>query len=220
MKLTVTDNAGASHSVTKSVSLTAPANVPPTAGFSFTTNGLIATFTDGSSDSDGSIIARSWDFGDGTSSAAASPVKTFATAGTYSVKLTVTDNGGATNTTTKSVTVSTTSSLPECPTARTDQLGKNCARSNLSQTAGSRIYFFVYIPPGAAQLRIRSSGGSGNADLYYHPNYWATDYQYVLRSNGPSNDEEIVVANPPSGYLYITLHAQTSFSGARVTTEF
>lgn len=83
-------------------------NVAPTANFSVTTSGLTATFTDSSSDSDGSIASRSWNFGDGTTSTATNPSKTYSAAGTYTVSLTVTDNGGLTNTRTQSVTVSTT----------------------------------------------------------------------------------------------------------------
>ncbi len=81
-------------------------NVAPVANFSFTTSGLTATFTDSSTDSDGTISSRSWNFGDGGTSTATNPSHTYAAAGTYSVSLTVTDNGGATNTKTSSVTVS------------------------------------------------------------------------------------------------------------------
>ena len=103
--LTVTDNVGASASVTKSVTVTAPANVAPTANFTFTTSGLTASFTDTSADSDGSIASRSWNFGDGSTSTATNPSKTYASAGTYSVMLNVADNVGATASVTKSVTV-------------------------------------------------------------------------------------------------------------------
>jgi len=81
-------------------------NVPPVANFTFTTSGLTANFTDSSTDSDGSISSRSWTFGDGGTSTATNPSHTYAANGTYSVSLTVTDNGGATNTKTQSVTVS------------------------------------------------------------------------------------------------------------------
>ncbi len=80
-------------------------NAAPVANFSVSTSGLTATFTDSSTDSDGSIVSRSWNFGDGTTSTATSPSKTYATAGTYTVTLTVTDDDGATNTKTSSVTV-------------------------------------------------------------------------------------------------------------------
>jgi PKD repeat protein len=78
-------------------------NVAPVANFSSSVSGLTATFTDSSTDSDGTIASRSWNFGDGTTSTATNPSRTYAAAGTYTVSLTVTDNGGLTNTKTQSV---------------------------------------------------------------------------------------------------------------------
>ncbi|MCG8461383.1 MAG: PKD domain-containing protein, partial [Holophagales bacterium] len=53
-------------------------------------------FTDTSFDLDGSVVAWSWDFGDGTSSTEQHPVHLFTTADTYHVRLTVTDDAGDT----------------------------------------------------------------------------------------------------------------------------
>ena len=80
-------------------------NVAPTASFTSSVSGLTASFTDTSTDSDGSIASRSWNFGDGSTSTATNPSRTYAAAGTYTVALTVTDNGGASNTATRTVTV-------------------------------------------------------------------------------------------------------------------
>lgn len=49
----------------------------------------------GSFDPDGSIVAYLWDFGDGGISVEPTPTHTYATEGTYTVNLTVGDNGGA-----------------------------------------------------------------------------------------------------------------------------
>ncbi len=65
---------------------------PPVAGFSFTTNGLQALFTDSST---GDPTAWSWSFGDGRSSAEQSPLHTYAQAGTYVVQLTASNAGGS-----------------------------------------------------------------------------------------------------------------------------
>ena len=47
---------------------TPPANEPPEAAFTFETDNLTANFTDQSTDSDGSIVAWSWNFGVGVKS--------------------------------------------------------------------------------------------------------------------------------------------------------
>jgi PKD repeat protein len=62
----------------------------------------------GSDDADGSIVSYDWDYGDGTSSGATTSVTTshtYNTAGTYNVILTVTDDDGATDTTSQAITV-------------------------------------------------------------------------------------------------------------------
>ncbi|MGW4426605.1 collagenase, partial [Streptosporangium sp. NPDC004631] len=54
-----------------------PTNQAPTAAFTSSVSGATVTFTDGSSDSDGTIASRAWDFGDGTTSTATNPSKTY-----------------------------------------------------------------------------------------------------------------------------------------------
>ena len=66
------------------------------------------TFTDESSDSDGSIPMRWWTFGDGGAAPGRTPTHTFAAAGTYKVKLSIQDNDGAKASFTKTVTVAVT----------------------------------------------------------------------------------------------------------------
>ena len=80
-------------------------NQPPTAAFSYTTTGLTASFNASGSSDDGTITGYAWNFGDGSTGTGVSPSKTYASAGTRTVTLTVTDNNGATNSTSQLVTV-------------------------------------------------------------------------------------------------------------------
>lgn len=85
-----------------------PQNQTPTAAFTSSTDALSATVNgSNSTDPDGTIASYDWQFGDGGTATGATPAAhTYATAGTYNVTLTVTDNAGATNAITQPVTVS------------------------------------------------------------------------------------------------------------------
>lgn len=197
-----------------------PGNQAPTAAFSTTVQGLKVTFTDQSTDADGTIASRSWNFGDGTTSTATSPSKTYSAAGTYTVKLTVTDNDGASSTVTRSVSVSSSDGGTECTGTDTRELGQNCRRSDQSATTGDYSYLYLYVPAGTTQLRITTSGGTGDADLYYSGSGWATTDNYTQRATGSGNSHTLTVNNPPAGANFISLHAASGFSGVTVSTAY
>jgi PKD repeat protein len=101
VKLTVT-GPGGNDNVTHSVTVSA-APVAPTAAFTATPTYLSVQFTNQSTGT--APLTYAWDFGDGGLSTLPSPSHTYAGAGTYPVKLTVTGPGGNNNVT-HSVTVS------------------------------------------------------------------------------------------------------------------
>ena len=122
--LTVTDNRGATATTTRTVTVGTP-NQPPTASFTFSPAnpdlGENVTFNaSASSDPDGSIVTYSWSFGDGTTGTGMPITKAYTLAGVYVVTLTVTDNLGATGTTTRTIQVGTPPppppTLPGMPT--------------------------------------------------------------------------------------------------------
>ena len=90
-------------------------NVAPVANFMSSCTGLSCSFTDGSTDSDGTVVAWSWSFGDGASSTDRNPSHAYPGDGTYPVTLTVTDDKGAANQKSASVTVAATTPPPPPP---------------------------------------------------------------------------------------------------------
>jgi len=56
----------------------------------------------------------------------------------------------------------TPTTLPAC--ASTTTLGKNCSINNLSATGSA--YAYIMLPAGAKNLKLFTSGGTGDVDLY------------------------------------------------------
>lgn len=99
VQLTASNN-GESSVITKEVTVNV-AVATPIAGFTFSTTNLAATFTNTSTNA----TSYAWDFGDSTgTSTEANPSYTYTQEGTYSVKLTASNNG-ETSVITKQVTV-------------------------------------------------------------------------------------------------------------------
>ncbi|RZQ63647.1 PKD domain-containing protein [Amycolatopsis suaedae] len=100
----------------------------PTASFTADCAGTLNCRFDGSasSDPDGSIASYAWDFGDGKSGEGATPSHSYATAGEYTVKLTVTDNEGKTGTVSKKVSAG----APPAGEPPTAQFTANCSWAN------------------------------------------------------------------------------------------
>lgn len=102
--LTVTDDGGATAATNANVSVSA--NKPPVAGFTYSCTGLACGFDgSGSSDPDGSIYSYVWSFGDGGTATGVTASHTYGAGGTYTAALTVTDNKGATQSTSQTLTV-------------------------------------------------------------------------------------------------------------------
>ena len=118
-------------------------NNPPTADFTYSVNSLAVDFTDLSVDPDGTIVGWSWTFGDGSASTAQNPSHTFASDGTYSVALTVTDEDGATGGTSKPVKVTAGSSEGITLTVE-GYFSKNVPYAGLQWTgaAGAKVSIF------------------------------------------------------------------------------
>ncbi|MCF7985167.1 MAG: cadherin-like domain-containing protein, partial [Thiohalocapsa sp.] len=83
-----------------------PGNLAPTAAFSVACSGLTCSFTDSSTDLDGSVVSWEWTFGDEGSSSQTNPTHTFSSSGDFDVLLTVTDDDGAVSSLSQTLSVS------------------------------------------------------------------------------------------------------------------
>ena len=77
-------------------------------------NDSVLFSSNGSSDPDGNIVSYQWQFGDGSTSTQENPTHTYSTAGTFAVKLTVTDNESKSSSSNTSATVKEVSLPGDC----------------------------------------------------------------------------------------------------------
>ena len=123
-------------------------NNPPTASFTATPASGIAPLAvsfDGSasSDTDGTIASYAWTFGDGGTAAGATASHTYASPGTYSAKLTVTDDKGATGSQTQTITATTDPNVIAAPSNLSAGGGKGTATLTWSDNSSNEMGFYV-----------------------------------------------------------------------------
>ena len=160
--LKVTDDKGAVDSVSKDVTVS-NANVKPTASFTSSCDTATCAFdASASSDSDGSVASYAWDFGDSKAGSGKTVTHTYAAGGTYTVKLTVTDDQGATGTASKSVTVTADS-----PVVAADRFSRSGSGWGSADTGGawSVNKSSAFSTDGSAGQITVSAGATNTATL-------------------------------------------------------
>ncbi|HSM36534.1 MAG TPA: PKD domain-containing protein [Longimicrobiales bacterium] len=179
-----------------------PANDPPVAEFTFAPGsphaGVAVGFSGSvSSDPDGTIVGYAWDFGDGDTAAGVLVSHAFATMGAHQVTLEVTDDDGATATTTRTVSVQPPNAPP-------------IASFSFSPTSPERgeLVAFDASASGDADGTVESYGwdfGDGNTGVGAMPIHFYEDpgeFTIVLTVNDDDDDlgttTQAVTVAPPS----------------------
>jgi PKD repeat protein len=157
-------------------------NVPPTADFNIQDilgEGSYNFFAYDSIDPDGYIIRYDWSFSDGSTDRLPYASHHFDNPGTYDVTLTVTDERGATDTTTKTITVSdTTEPTPTPPDLTSPQ---DC--SAITSEGGAEPGYSSPMVPNSGVLGLQAEcdsenvyitlGSQDNAEITYpYGFYW------------------------------------------------
>lgn len=131
-----------------------PENKTPVADFSYTPTIVYVdtpvTFSDESTDEDGTISTWSWDFGDDATSSDQNPTHTYTEIGTYEVTLMVTDDEGAEHTTTQDIEVTLQDIVATAINAGFTTLAAALTAADLVTTLQGEGPFTVFAPTDAA----------------------------------------------------------------------
>jgi PKD repeat protein len=230
VRLRVTDNGGATDVAVRT--LTIINNLPPTASFTTTpaviVKGEQISF-DGSAskDADGTIAKYEWDFdsnGSFETNGGSNPVigHTYATQGSYTVGLRVTDNGGKTATTTRPMSVNsgevskyTDSVLATAGLVHYWRMGETSGNSFADSVGSSPATAFggpsFGLPGGVANDPDRAAGFDGVDDAAKASvnlsGTHATTVEFWLRWDNYSNDDRLAMEltnnfnEGPGGFL-------------------
>lgn len=183
-------------------------NAAPTPDFTTAINDLNVMFTSIAVDFDGSIASHSWNFGDGSpASTQISPSHTYATYGSKTITLTVTDNSGVSASFSRVVRLF----APPIP------LTNGVTVSGQSAPQNDELHYSLLVPAGATNLHFVTSGISGeDADLTILLNG-----DIICESAGATADETCNIANPPAAgnYLAVVL-AYSALSNLSITGSY
>jgi pseudomonalisin/xanthomonalisin len=92
--------------------------------------------------------------------------------------------------------------------------------SNISGATGSNKYYTITVPAGRSSLTIKTSGGSGDADLYVQLGAQPTTSSYLKRSWNTGNTESITITAPAAGTYYVMLNGYAAYSGLTLTASW
>jgi serine protease len=180
-----------------------PVDNPPAASFTYSCAGPTCTFDGSGSTDDHGIASYLWNFGDGGGASSAVAVHTYASGGTFTVGLTVTDTANQTGVESKSVTVSTDGD----PCTSCEQYTGTLSGTGDFDLHPNGTYYFSGVS-GTHRGWLRGPTNT-DFDLYlqkWNGLWWST----VARSESISSEEQIAYTGTAGYYRWRV----TSYSGS------
>lgn len=98
-------------------------------------------------------------------------------------------------------------------------LTDGAAQNGLGGAAGSMQYFKIAVPAGRSKLDIKTSGGTGDCDMYVRFGASPSLSQWNFRPARKGNAETVTVKAPAAGEWFIMLHGFRAFSGVSLLAD-
>jgi uncharacterized membrane protein len=92
--------------------------------------------------------------------------------------------------------------------------------TNLSGAAGSETMYRFDLPTGQANLEIKMSGGTGDADLYVRLKSPPTTSDYDYRPFLAGNDESVTVGAPAAGTWFVMIRGYIDYAGVTLKASW
>lgn len=196
-----------------------PLKRPPVAAFDVSCSGLACSFTDRSTD-EGGVVTWRWDFDDGHTSSTRNASHTFASSGTYTVSLTVTDVDDMSDEVAQTVDVPNHGD----PDPATPNLTNGVTYSGVAAQQGGWRYVKIRVPADEQSLTVTLDGArcigeldsdpfgiprpppvacDPDLDLYVRHGQRPDESEWTCRPYRIGNREECSIARPAPGYWYV-----------------
>jgi hypothetical protein len=92
--------------------------------------------------------------------------------------------------------------------------------SALAGTMESVKFYKIIVPSGATELRVTTTGGTGDCDVYVKAGAMPTTSLYDDRGYENGNDEDVHFTSPASGEWYIVIHGYKEYSGVTLSATY
>jgi len=91
---------------------------------------------------------------------------------------------------------------------------------NLSGGLNSEKFYKLDVPSGQSNLLFRTSGGTGNVDVYIRRGAQPTTSTWDHRLMLPGNNESVNIGNPQAGTWYVMLKGTQAYNGVTLEGDY
>ncbi|MBY0573032.1 MAG: PPC domain-containing protein [Undibacterium sp.] len=86
-------------------------------------------------------------------------------------------------------------------------------------TGASKLYT-ITVPAGRPSLTFKTTGGTGDADIYVKMGSAPTTTSYTQKSDGSTTVETITISNPAAGTYYLLVNGYAAVSGVSLVANY